>query len=70
MQADGRRDLQSIFNGNEGDDGDPFPGAGNNMTFGANTNPNSRSYSNRNTGVYVRLLDNQSSNAIRVRVRV
>jgi hypothetical protein len=39
MQADGRLDLQSIFNGNEGDDGDPFPGASNNMTFGANTIP-------------------------------
>jgi immune inhibitor A len=70
MQADGRRDLQSIFNGNEGDEGDPYPGTSHNLTFGANTNPNSRSYSNRNTGVYVRLLDEQSSNAIRMRVRV
>lgn len=54
MQADGRRDL-SVFNGNEGDEGDPFPGARKNLTSGANTNPNSRSYSNRNTGVYVKL---------------
>ena len=70
VQADGRKDLQSLFTGNQGDESDPFPGTGNNLTFGTNTRPNSKSYSNNNTGVYVKVIDGQSSRAINVKIRV
>ncbi len=70
IQADGKTDLQSLFTGNDGDSGDPFPGISKNITFGTNTNPNSKSYLNKNTGVSVKLIDKQSSKAIKVKVRV
>jgi immune inhibitor A len=51
MQADGTRDMER--NVNRGDPGDPYPGTGNNRTFGPTSNPNSQSYANAVTGVAV-----------------
>jgi hypothetical protein len=51
MQADGKRDLEQ--NVNRGDAGDPYPGASNNRTFNATSNPNSKSYGNADSCVAV-----------------
>jgi immune inhibitor A len=51
MQADGKRDLE--HNVNRGDAGDPYPGASNNRTFNATSNPNSKSYGNSDSCVAV-----------------
>lgn len=50
-EADGNNDLDGV--GNRGDAGDPFPGSTNNTTFDQESNPNSKSYANRCTGVEV-----------------
>ncbi|OQV07024.1 M6 family metalloprotease domain-containing protein [Cladophialophora immunda] len=52
MQADGLGQLYSRAGG-RGDPGDPFPGSSNNRTFATFTNPSSRSYTGRDTGVAV-----------------
>jgi immune inhibitor A len=72
MQADGRRDLQEIggFFRNQGDASDPYPGTTKNYVFANNTKPNSKSFAGKNTGVFVQLLDKQSSKAMEVRTRV
>ena len=72
IQADGRRDLQSTerFFRNQGDASDPYPGTTKNYTFGTNTKPNSKSYANKVTGVYLQLLDKKSSKEMKVLVRV
>jgi immune inhibitor A len=51
MQADGKRDME--HNANRGDAGDPYPGTGNNRTFNATSDPNSKSYANAVTSVAV-----------------
>jgi immune inhibitor A len=51
MQADGKRDME--HNANRGDAGDPYPGTGNNRTFNAISDPNSKSYANADTSVAV-----------------
>ena len=51
VQADARKDLEN--NSNRGDDGDPFPGATNNVAFTDSTNPNSRSYAGAGTCVSI-----------------
>lgn len=51
VQADGRRDLEHAVN--LGDDGDPFPGSVNNLTFAKESNPNSQSYNGGDTCVAV-----------------
>ena len=51
MQADGKRDME--HNANRGDAGDPYPGTGNNKTFNAISDPNSKSYANADTSVAV-----------------
>jgi immune inhibitor A len=72
MQADGRRDLQSVspFFRNTGDAADPYPGTTSNRFFGANTKPNSRAYSGTKTGVSLRLLTTASSPIMEAEVRV
>jgi immune inhibitor A len=73
MQADGTRDLQQIGGGffrNQGDASDPYPGTTKNFTFGSNTKPNSKSFAGKNTGVHLRLLDKQSSKAMKLRMSV
>ena len=52
-EADGKNDLD--FNRNRGDAGDPFPGAFNNRLFNDATQPNSRSYLDRDSGFAVRI---------------
>lgn len=51
VQADGDRDLER--GANRGDSGDPFPGASNNTTFNATSDPNSKSYGGVSTCVRV-----------------
>lgn len=72
MQADGRRDLSDIGGTfrNQGDASDPYPGTTRNFKFGTNTKPNSRSFANKPTGVFVELLDRTSSKSMKVKVRV
>lgn len=53
--ADGRRDLD--YGRNNGDSGDPFPGATNNHLFNGSTNPNSLTYLNEDSGVALRIED-------------
>ncbi len=52
-EADGQNDLD--FRLNRGDAGDPFPGASNNRLFNDATQPNSRSYLNRDSGFAIRI---------------
>ncbi|MFQ6092314.1 MAG: M6 family metalloprotease domain-containing protein, partial [bacterium] len=52
--ADGDEDMD--YRQNEGDDGDPFPGAKGNQTFNASSNPNSRDYRGHNTYVEVKIM--------------
>jgi immune inhibitor A len=72
VQADGRRDLQSTdrFFRNQGDASDPFPGTTKNYSLGTGTKPNTRSYSNKPTGVNIQLIDKKSSKTMKVLVRV
>jgi immune inhibitor A len=51
MQADGKREME--HNVNRGDPGDPYPGTGNNKTFNATSNPNSKSYTGADSCVAV-----------------
>ncbi len=57
MQSDNRRNLEAAENGaagNRGDASDPYPGTSNNSSFGAFTNPNSRTYRGRDSFVSIR----------------
>ncbi|KIW54983.1 hypothetical protein PV05_07303 [Exophiala xenobiotica] len=57
VQSDNRRNLEAAENGaagNRGDAGDPYPGTSNNSSFGAFTNPNSRTYRGRDSFVSIR----------------
>ena len=53
MQADGLQDLEKKKN--FGDARDPFPGSTRKVTFNATSNPNSKSYSGRDTYVALSL---------------
>ena len=57
MQADGLRHLDERGPTDKvsarGDAGDPFPGSGDNRSFGTSTEPSSRSYAGAPTGVSI-----------------
>jgi M6 family metalloprotease-like protein len=52
MQADGLRQLE-LKSGNNGDSGDPFPGAKVNRFFASSSNPSSRAYDGSDTQVSI-----------------
>ncbi|KAL6253117.1 hypothetical protein RBB50_000838 [Rhinocladiella similis] len=57
VQSDNRRQLEAAEGGgrgNRGDAGDPYPGTTHNTSFGAFTNPNSRTYGGRDSKVSIR----------------
>jgi immune inhibitor A len=59
-QADGDRDLE--YKINQGDTGDPFPGAENNRDFSFTTNPNTSSYYSSNAPAFeVHNISNSAS---------
>lgn len=51
VQADGRRELEG--NTNQGDDGDPYPGASHNVALTDFSTPDSKSYAGSSTGVSI-----------------
>ena len=52
VQADGRDDLMDPSSReNRGDDGDPYPGSSNNVSFGSETTPNSNWYDESLSGL-------------------
>lgn len=54
IQADGQQDLQRLgLFGNQGDDGDPFPGASNRDHLDSNGFPNSKDYNGSGTGIKI-----------------
>jgi M6 family metalloprotease-like protein len=57
-EADGNNDLDHYTN--PGDAGDPFPGTSYNTSFGDNTNPNSKDYEGRSTGIEINDISNSS----------
>jgi immune inhibitor A len=67
-QADGRRDLEA--NRNDGDAGDPFPGASRVTTFDDSSTPSSRSYGDLHTCVAIEGVPaNNVSMKVRMRVK-
>jgi immune inhibitor A len=67
LQADGRDDLGRAAN--RGDAGDAFPGTSGNRAFTATSNPSSRAYGGRDTGVSVTDIT-QTGPAISARLAV
>ncbi len=59
MQADGKRHLEN--GNNDGDSGDPFPGSTGNTNFSLTTNPNSKSYSGKDSSVAVVNISQQGT---------
>ncbi len=52
VQADGQQDLERIgLFGNQGDDGDPFPGTANRTHLDSTSFPNTLDYNGNNTGI-------------------
>lgn len=52
VQADGQQDLERIgLFGNQGDDGDPFPGTANRTNLDSTNFPNTLDYGGNNTGI-------------------
>jgi immune inhibitor A len=57
VQADGQRNLQRLgLFGNQGDDGDPFPGSKKRTYLNSKGYPNSRDYNNKPTGINIRSI--------------
>ena len=56
LQADGLRDLENGIN--RGDAGDPFPGSTNNRYLGPDSNPDTDSYYNGDTGIVISNISN------------
>ncbi len=52
IQADGQQDLERIgLFGNQGDDGDPYPGAANRTSLDSTNFPNTLDYNGNRTGI-------------------
>jgi immune inhibitor A len=62
IQADGQQDLERIgLFGNQGDDGDPFPGAANRTSLDSTNFPNTLDYDGNKTGISlnnIRVVEN------------
>ncbi|KAK5704892.1 hypothetical protein LTR97_002003 [Elasticomyces elasticus] len=61
LLADGLNELATA-RGGRGDEGDPFPGKANNRSFNLGSNPNSRSYSGRDSYVAIRDISPAAQN--------
>lgn len=61
MQADGLNQLGIKIAG-RGDTGDPFPGSSINTSFTATSNPNSKSYTGKDTFVSITNISRPSQN--------
>jgi immune inhibitor A len=66
-QADGKNELATTWA--PSDDGDPYPGSTNNVTFNDTSNPNSRSYAQQKTGVSISNIS-QSSRMMTMNIAV
>jgi immune inhibitor A len=62
VQGDGRRDLERAAN--RGDDGDPYPGVPNHISFNATTNPSSLAYSSLPTSVAINAIPASSRDMV------